>query len=581
MSAWTSGDCDEDGVLNGEDEFPTDDSRSCTVTAENSAPGTTADCDNDSHANDADNCPAIANTDQNDTDRNGQGNACDLDDDGDGIPDTMDEDDDNDGVLDDEDEFPTDDSRSCTVTPENSGSGTTADCDNDGNANDADNCPADANSDQTNNDLDNAGDACDVDDDNDGLIEIATSEELNNVRHNLMGTSYDDEEADTSPGDAGDTTGAPTSEPTACEDGDSGTTRTLCGYELSTDIDLTSIANWQPIGASDSAPFRANFDGNGFLVSNMAIDTGSGERIGLFGSVGMSGDTITIRNLRVQGSIVYRGTANVRIGGLISIFNTTDGLIDGCSSAVAIIGGSGTNQFIGGLIGDSVAEVQNSWATGNVHSCDDDDPTIDGCAPDGCTCEGGGIIGGLIGLISSSISNSYATGSSRGIGGLIGVNTTPLENSYATGAVVGGNGADSIGGLVGTALGNISRSYATGTVNDGDDDTLTATADNIGGLIGETSIGVISDNYYSGAVGTITGGGVSTTGDRAGTGGSAAVIPQSTPADLQRPISVGGIYSAWSASDWDFGSVSQFPALKSTDGDLLCGQPAPRVQCSS
>ena len=35
-----SADCDNDGVLNSEDEFPTDASRSCAVTDGNSAPGT-------------------------------------------------------------------------------------------------------------------------------------------------------------------------------------------------------------------------------------------------------------------------------------------------------------------------------------------------------------------------------------------------------------------------------------------------------------------------------------------------------------------------------------------------------------
>ena len=196
----------------------------------------------------------------------------------------------------------------------------------------------------------------------------------------------------------------------------------------------------------------------------------------------------------------------------------------------------------------------------------------------------------MVGISSSTISNSYATGAVRdngtgslpGVGGLLGTNNSLATDTYATGVVVGGRGADTIGGLVGNALGNISKSYATGTVDDGDDDSGTATADNIGGLTGQTvSIGAINDSYYSGMVGTITDGGVSTTGDRAAAGGSAAVIPRSTPAALQTPPTNDGIYSAWSTDDWNFGSASQFPALKSTDGDLLCGQPAPRVQCSS
>jgi len=45
------------------------------------------DRDDDGIPNDTDNCPNDANADQTDLDRDGQGNACDLDDDGDGLPD--------------------------------------------------------------------------------------------------------------------------------------------------------------------------------------------------------------------------------------------------------------------------------------------------------------------------------------------------------------------------------------------------------------------------------------------------------------------------------------------------------------
>ena len=45
------------------------------------------DADNDGIANSFDNCPGIANQAQTDTDSDGQGDACDLDDDNDGMPD--------------------------------------------------------------------------------------------------------------------------------------------------------------------------------------------------------------------------------------------------------------------------------------------------------------------------------------------------------------------------------------------------------------------------------------------------------------------------------------------------------------
>ena len=500
------------------------------------------------------------------------------------------------------DEFPDDASRSCTVSPENSVAGTTADCDNDGAANDMDNCPAFASSDMTDGDGDTIGNVCDVDDDNNGLIEIATAEELDNVRYNLLGTSYK-----TSADDSGDATGAPpASESTVCS-----ASRRLCGYELTANIDLSDIANWQPIGTGTG--FNANFNGNGNLVSNMAIVAVDvlnepNSHLGLFGFVNNFAGTssITISNLHVEGRITYRGTKQLNIGGLIGTFDTlhptTPAMIDGCSSAVNIIGGDHPEQRIGGLIGTSSGVVQNSWASGDVYSCGGNLADSGSCTSTGCTCEGGAAIGGLIGRSTGSVRNSYATGAVRGsselnepdidtgIGGLIGYALMSVMNSYATGDVVGGGGVDNIGGLIGRLGSTVENSYATGNVDDGDIDTVLLHVDKIGGFVGLTEGTVDDDSYYSGTVtGTslVLDGPLMVNGDELVEDG--AQIAQTAATALQSPDSVGGIYAGWSADDWEFGTTTDFPALKSfidADGDdtndggtLLCGQPVPRAQC--
>ena len=38
-------------------------------------------------------------------------------------------------------------------------------------------------------------------------------------------------------------------------------------------------------------------------------------------------------------------------------------------------------------------------------------------------------------------------------------------------------------------------------------------------------------------------------------------------------------YVGWDADNWDFGTSSQYPAVKDTNGDLICGQPGSRAQC--
>ena len=170
------------------------------------------DGDGDGFGDACDNCMDVANADQVDTDDDALGDACDGDDDNDGTPDTRDAfPTDKCASLDtDNDKVPDDVLSGCTTS-------LTADTDTDG---------------------DGVDNPMDIDDDNDGLIEIATAMELNNMRFDLEGHSYDIQEDDGA-GNEGSTMGAPTSatihcpEPTSTDSG-----VYLCGYELVADIDF-------------------------------------------------------------------------------------------------------------------------------------------------------------------------------------------------------------------------------------------------------------------------------------------------------------------------------------------------------
>ncbi|UCD30003.1 MAG: thrombospondin type 3 repeat-containing protein, partial [Planctomycetota bacterium] len=146
------------------------------------------DTDDDGVGDSCDNCPNTPNSDQTDTDSDGQGDACDPDDDDDGIIDVNDncpllanpnqDDADTDGVGD-----------VCDNCP-NTGNPDQVDNDDDGFGDDCDNCPNEANSDQADGDSDTVGDVCDncptepnadqTDTDQDGIGDVCDNDPTGN-----------------------------------------------------------------------------------------------------------------------------------------------------------------------------------------------------------------------------------------------------------------------------------------------------------------------------------------------------------------------------------------------------------------
>ncbi len=115
---------------------------------------------------------------------------------------------DSDGVIDSEDAFPTEECASVDSDGDGSPDALLEDCASDLMA--------------------------DVDDDNDGLIEIATAAELNNIRHNLAGTSYND-------GSTASTAGAPEEATANCDDGNERRLQHLSSAATSLSLTLTSV----------------------------------------------------------------------------------------------------------------------------------------------------------------------------------------------------------------------------------------------------------------------------------------------------------------------------------------------------
>ena len=215
-------------------------------------------------------------------------------------------------------------------------------------------------------------------------------------------------------------------------------------YIQTKDIDLTGYSDgegWNPIG-NTSASFKGTYDGGGFKITGLTIDSPSKGNIGLFGKVEMS----TLENISIEDASVFGKTS---VGILVGVMDSSSvsnsystGLVEGKDVNVGNVGG-----LIGYVINQySIkSKISNSYSTANV--------------------KGVSQIGGLVGytISQTTISDSYATGSVSGsknyVGGLAGVmqHTSKVLNSYSTGLVT--SSGSHVGGLVGYNDSTASNSY--------------------------------------------------------------------------------------------------------------------------
>ncbi len=212
-------------------------------------------------------------------------------------------------------------------------------------------------------------------------------------------------------------------------------------YFQLTDIDLSSITNFDPIGSS-SSNFTGSYDGNGYVIKNLTIDRISENRVGLFGST----QNATLNNVWLE-NIDIRGNRNV--GGLLGYSNggTT---LNNCSVVEGNIKADEGNA--GGLIGYA------SYSSGI---------TINNSLVIGVDVDAHSYAGGLVGSFyhftttNNRISNSYVVGGIIAggfhVGGLIGdgANLT-IENSYSNALIA--RASSNVGGVIGFRYNNLSIS---------------------------------------------------------------------------------------------------------------------------
>ena len=352
----------------------------------------------------------------------------------------------------------------------------------------------------------------DYDADEDGLIEIASLAQLNAVRWDLDG-------------DGAASSGNASSYSSAFPGASAGMgcPRGGCeGYELAADLDFDtdgdgdvdasdtgSYASWAPIGPV----YAAAFHGNGRTISNLTISDSTSAWVGLFAQLGSAS----------------------RVEEL--------GLPDANISATA--DGTHAGALAGGLEGVVIA----SHSTGRVSAVSSVARSV--------RAHAGGLVG-LMGGAGARLAASHSTATIAAdfdAGGLVGLKTGgAIVASYATGSIQVVTKSRNLGGLVGRQSGGSTlASYAAGAVD--------GRAGKDGGLIGTgifAGIGTCTASYWD--------------TEASGRDLSGCGIGQTTSA-LQTPTSATGIYALWGRLDvdgdgipaespWDFGSSSQYPALK-------------------
>ena len=150
-------------------------------------------------------------------------------------------------------------------------------------------------------------------------------------------------------------------------------------FIMMNDIDLSEYNTsngWNPI-----PDFNGTFDGNGYVISNLYINSPNGTKKGLFANTGYQANlnNIALENVNVTGKSYVGGLVGDSFGSITNSY---------------VVGTVSGNSYIGGLAGAArgSSDLENNYAI--------------------CDVSGSIIVGGLLGAAGSAltISNNYSSG---------------------------------------------------------------------------------------------------------------------------------------------------------------------------
>jgi len=211
-------------------------------------------------------------------------------------------------------------------------------------------------------------------------------------------------------------------------------------FVLANDIDLSVYSDWVPIGMHRSRTtnttgtdicFCGTFDGNGYEISNLTINTPDVGNA-LFGHVEGNVKNLALTDSSVKG----RGSTAILVA------STRGSTLDNCCVINSYVSGAVNSGGVAGYLSSS---------------------TVNNCYFEGVVVATGGIhIGGIAGIANyfSNIKNSYVKGTIKGkndVGGIVGYinNSSTVDNCQAEVSVSATNGVN-VQSICGRVLDNAS-----------------------------------------------------------------------------------------------------------------------------
>ena len=264
--------------------------------------------------------------------------------------------------------------------------------------------------------------------------------------------------------------------------------------KLTNDIYLNDTSNWEnwgdgvipqnewtAIGGYNedeelAFSFDGYFDGDGYAVRGIYINSQEDAFKGLFGYIG--GESI-VANLGVTESYICGYSY---VGGVVGM--NVDGTVTNCYNTGSISGEEGIGGVVGFNYGGTVTDCHNAGSISGNYSG----------------------IGGVVGANTADVINCYNIGSvtcEYSAGGVVGENVGTVTDCYNDGNV---NGEESIGGVVGINTSFYDDEldvYYTATVTDCyNTGNITGSVDSydVGGVVGQNDGSTVTDCYNTGSI---------------------------------------------------------------------------------